>query len=89
MPFRFGWGGRLAELTDIYNSASTVSPLISMSGLNAFQVSRDSVLNPYTLGTNGVTPLWNYKNNVTRKTMVEDAMASIDSASHLMMQKQE
>jgi uncharacterized protein (DUF1501 family) len=87
LPFRFGWGGRLAELTDIYNSASTVSPLISMSGLNAFQVSRDSVLNPYTLGTNGVTPLWNYKNNVTRKTMVEDAMASIDSASHLMMQK--
>ncbi len=85
LPFRFGWGGRLAELTQSYNSAATVSPLISMSGLNAFQVSRDSVLNPYALGTNGVTPLWNY--NGARKTMVEDSMASIDGSSHLMMQK--
>ena len=85
LPFRFGWGGLLAELTHSYNSASTVSPLISMSGLNAFQVSRDSVLNPYTLGTNGVTPLWSY--NGSRKIMVEDSMASIDASSHLMMQK--
>lgn len=85
LPFRFGWGGRLAELTHSYNTASTVSPLISMSGLNAFQVSRDSVLNPYALGTNGVTPLWSY--NGTRKTMVEALAASIDGSSHLMMQK--
>ena len=85
LPFRFGWGGRLAELSDSYNSAGSVSPLISLSGLNAFQVSRDSVLNPYVLGTNGVTPLWGY--NGSRKTMVEDSMASVDASSHLMMQK--
>ena len=85
LPFRYGWGGRLAELTNSYNTSNLVSPLISLSGLNAFQVSRDSVLNPYALGANGVTPLWKY--NGTRKTMVEDSMASIDSSSHLMMQK--
>ena len=85
LPFRFGWGGRLAELSDSYNSGGSVSPLISLSGLNAFQVSRDSVINPYVLGTNGVTPLWSY--NGSRKAMVESAMASINSSSHLMMQK--
>ena len=85
LPFSYGWGGRLAELVDGYNSASTVSPLISLSGLNAFQVSRDSILSPYVLGSNGVTPLWSY--NGTRKSMIEQAVGSIDASSHLMMQK--
>ncbi|MDG2035250.1 MAG: DUF1501 domain-containing protein, partial [Pseudomonadales bacterium] len=63
----------------------TVSPLISLSGLNAFQVSQDSILSPYVLGSNGVTPLWSY--NGTRKSMIEQAIGSIDASSHLMMQK--
>ena len=85
LPFQFGWGGKLAELTNSYNSSGNVSPLMSLSGLNPFQVSQDPSLSTYVLGADGLTSLWNYYG--TRKTMVEQSMAGIDNSSHLMMQK--
>ena len=85
LPFQFGWGGKLAELTNSYNSSGNVSPLMSLSGLNPFQVSQDPSLSTYVLGADGLTSLWNYYG--TRKTMVQQSMAGIDNNSHLMMQK--
>ena len=85
LPFRYGWGGKLAELVDNFNASGTVSPLISVSGLNAFQVSQDSSLSTYTLGASGLTPLWSYTGS--RKTMIEQVVGSVDSSSHVMMKK--
>ena len=89
LPFRYGWGGKLAELIDNFNAGGTVSPLISVSGLNAFQVSQDSSLSTYTMNASGLTPLWSYtdNNNSKRKTMIEQVVGSVDSSSHLMMKK--
>jgi uncharacterized protein (DUF1501 family) len=36
----YGWGGRLAEIVASKNTDSLMSPLVSLSGLNAFQVSK-------------------------------------------------
>ncbi|WP_068546813.1 DUF1501 domain-containing protein [Thalassotalea crassostreae] len=85
IPFRFGWGGRLAEMIDDYNSNGNVSPLISVSGLNSFQVSSGTDLSAYVMGYDGAVKL----NGVTneRKTLLESSIDSIDASSHLMMQK--
>jgi len=84
-PFRFGWGGRMAELLSDYNSAGLVSPLMSVSGLNSFQVTRDSVINPYVMSKNGVVALRDF--NGDKQSMVEAYMAAVSSSSHLMEQK--
>ena len=36
--YSYGWGGRLAELLTSYNTNPLISPLISLAGLNPFQV---------------------------------------------------
>jgi len=84
-PFTFGWGGRMAEILAPYNTDAQVSPLVSVAGLNSFQVSRDSLINTYTLGNDGVTPLYSFTGY--RRDMVESSMQSIDSSAHLMAQK--
>ncbi len=84
-PFQYGWGGRVAEMLSDYNTDVSLSPLISVSGLNSFQVSRDSLVNPYTMGTNGVVSLAAF--NGDRKALVEAGMQSVNGSSHLMAQK--
>jgi uncharacterized protein (DUF1501 family) len=37
-PFSTGWGGRLADLTDAFNSNNSISMSISLNGQNSFQV---------------------------------------------------
>jgi uncharacterized protein (DUF1501 family) len=39
-PFATGWGGRLADLTDAFNSSERISMAITLNGANSFQVGR-------------------------------------------------
>lgn len=83
LPFRFGWGGRIAEMLDEFNKGLNVSPLISTSGLNTFQVTQDSLISPYVLRRTGLTTLSGF--NGRRRTLVENVMAS--NSDHLMSAK--
>ncbi|HWA07838.1 MAG TPA: DUF1501 domain-containing protein [Opitutaceae bacterium] len=40
-PFSTGWGGRLADLTNAFNSNNSVSMSISLNGQNSFQVGKN------------------------------------------------
>ena len=82
--FTFGWGGRMAELIKNHN-VGTVSPLISVAGLNSFQVSKNSVINPYVMSTDGLTKLNGFSGD--RQNMIESAMNSVSDNDHLMVQK--
>jgi uncharacterized protein (DUF1501 family) len=84
-PFRYGWGGRLAELTSTYNTDGFVSPLISTSGLNSFQVTKHSLINPFVMSKTGVTNLNGF--NGARKTMMERYFARADDRTSLMGKK--
>jgi len=84
-PFRFGWGGRMAELLAAYNTDPMVSPLITLSGLNAFQVSRDSLITPYGLSNDGALSLNGF--NGSRQSMVETSMSSAITGPDLLAQK--
>lgn len=84
-PFRFGWGGRMAELLAAYNTDPLVSPLITLSGLNAFQVSRDSLINPYGLSNDGALSLNAF--NGLRRSMLETSMSSAATGPGLLAQK--
>jgi uncharacterized protein (DUF1501 family) len=42
-PFTTGWGGRLADLTNAFNSNASISMSISLNGQNSFQVGRNVV----------------------------------------------
>ena len=84
-PFLAGWGGGMAELITSYNSSNTVSPLISVSGLNSFQVTRNGSINTYVLGNDGAVSLNGF--NGSREAMIESSMQSVDNSSHLMEQK--
>ena len=54
-PFSTGWGGRLADLTDAFNSNHSISMSISLAGQNSFQVGRSVA--QYSVGTSGVVSL--------------------------------
>lgn len=84
-PFRYGWGGRMAELLTTYNTDPLVSPLITLSGLNAFQVSRDSLINPYGLSNDGALALNSF--NGLRRSMVEASMSAAATGNDLFGQK--
>lgn len=84
-PFRYGWGGRMAELLTAYNTDPLVSPLITLSGLNAFQVSRDSLINPYGLSNDGALALNSF--NGLRRSMVETSMSSAAAGPDLLARK--
>lgn len=83
--FSYGWGGRLAEMLVSHNTNSLVSPLISVAGLNPFQVSSQGEINTYTLGNSGIVPLNGFTG--ARSLMINNSMASMDSSSHLMAEK--
>jgi uncharacterized protein (DUF1501 family) len=40
-PFATGWGGRLADLTNAFNSNNSISMSISLNGQNSFQVGKN------------------------------------------------
>lgn len=84
-PFRFGWGGRMAELLAAFNTDPLVSPLISLSGLNAFQVSRDSLIAPYSLSNDGAVALSQFDG--LRRSMVETSMSAAATDNNLLEQK--
>jgi uncharacterized protein (DUF1501 family) len=84
-PFRYGWGGRMAELLATYNTDPQVSPLITLSGLNAFQVSRDSLINPYGLSNDGALALNSFTG--LAQSMVENSMSAAASGNDLLSQK--
>lgn len=81
-PFQFGWGGRMAELLAGFNTDPLVSPLITLSGLNAFQVSRDSFIAPYGLSNDGALALNAFFG--LRRSMVEASMSSAAGGDELL-----
>lgn len=84
-PFRYGWGGRMAELLTAVNTDPLVSPLITLSGLNAFQVSRDSLVTPYGLSNDGALALNSF--NGLRRSMFENSMSAAATGNDLLSQK--
>jgi uncharacterized protein (DUF1501 family) len=83
--FSYGWGGRMAELLTQYNSNPLVSPLITVAGLNPFQVSLNGEINAYALSSDGIKSLEGFTG--LRSLLVNNAMDSIDASAHLMAQK--
>jgi len=53
--FASGWGGRLADLTDAFNSNNSISMSITLNGQNSFQVGRNVV--QYSVSPNGAITL--------------------------------
>lgn len=62
-PFSTGWGGRLADLTNAFNSNNAISMSISLAGQNSFQVGK--TVSQYSVGTNGVVTLSGSSTNLT------------------------
>ncbi|HVS51622.1 MAG TPA: DUF1501 domain-containing protein [Opitutaceae bacterium] len=54
-PFATGWGGRLADLTNAFNTNNRVSMSLSLNGQNSFQVGKNVA--QYSVGTNGAIAL--------------------------------
>jgi uncharacterized protein (DUF1501 family) len=82
--FQYGWGGRVAELVATKNNDNSVSPLISMSGLNAFQVSKYTEINPFVFTETGIADLA-FSNNTT-ESMFEQFFSPTNQ-DHLMSGK--
>jgi uncharacterized protein (DUF1501 family) len=54
-PFVTGWGGRLADLTNAFNTNNRISMSITLNGQNSFQVGRQ--VDQYAVGTGGAIAL--------------------------------
>jgi uncharacterized protein (DUF1501 family) len=54
-PFTTGWGGRLADLTNAFNSNNRISMSLSLNGQNSFQVGKNVA--QYSVGTTGAIAL--------------------------------
>ncbi len=54
-PFATGWGGRLADLTNAFNTNNRISMAISLNGQNSFQVGQNVV--QYSVNTNGAVSM--------------------------------
>jgi uncharacterized protein (DUF1501 family) len=77
--FSTGWGGRLADLTNAFNTNNSISMSISLAGQNAFQVGRNVV--QYSVGTNGAIALTGTSTSATsvsglRTKAMNDILAS-------------
>jgi len=72
-----GWGGRLADLLNAFNSNNQISMSISLSGTNRFQVGAN--VTQYAVTTNGAVPLTNSSvtigNNFLRAQSQKDIFA--------------
>jgi uncharacterized protein (DUF1501 family) len=76
-PFTTGWGGRLADLTNAFNSNNRISMVITLNGQNSFQVGK--AITQYAVGTSGAIALTgNGTGNTTngyRTAALTDALA--------------
>jgi uncharacterized protein (DUF1501 family) len=54
-PFVTGWGGRLADLTNAFNTNNRISMSITLNGQNSFQVGKN--IDQYAVGTGGAIAL--------------------------------
>ena len=54
-PTSTGWGGRIADLLNTFNSSDQISMSISIAGKNTFQVG--NLVSQYAIGTGGATKL--------------------------------
>ncbi len=78
-PFTTGWGGRLADLTNAFNSNNRISMAITLNGQNSFQVGK--TVSQYAVGTNGAISLTGSSTNATsqpgiRTAALNDALAA-------------
>ncbi len=78
-PFTTGWGGRLADLTNAFNTNSRISMAITLNGQNSFQVGRN--IAQYAVGTNGAISLTGSSTSTTnnhgiRTAALKDALAA-------------
>jgi uncharacterized protein (DUF1501 family) len=72
-PAKTGWGGRMADLVNSFNSGSQLSMSISLMGGNVFQVG--SQVFPYSVSPGGVISLWYYNEAYNNpETIVTKAM---------------
>ncbi len=83
--FNHGWGGKIAELLSAHNPSLDSSPLMSVSGLNPFQVVSGGSINTYVMKSTGAAQLRDFRDE--RQLMVEAYMAANDDSLHLMSQK--
>lgn len=76
-PFTTGWGGRLADLTNAFNTNNRISMSITLNGQNSFQVGR--TVAQYAVGTNGAISLTGSgtgtSTNGLRTAALNDALA--------------
>lgn len=77
-PFTTGWGGRLADLTNAFNTNNRVSMSITLNGQNSFQVGKNVA--QYAVGTGGAITLTGSGTgtsvNGLRTTAMNDALAA-------------
>jgi uncharacterized protein (DUF1501 family) len=78
-PFTTGWGGRLADLTNAFNTNNRVSMSITLNGQNSFQVGKS--VTQYAMGTNGAISLTGSTGNAGtvasfRTAALNDALAT-------------
>lgn len=57
-PAKTGWGGRMADLVNSFNSGSQLSMSISVTGSNVFQIGTQVF--PYSVSPEGAISLWYY-----------------------------
>lgn len=80
----YGWGGRLAEVVANKNTDSLMSSLVSLSGLNVFQVSKYNEINPFVFTETGIEDLA-FTNGVIDPMF--DQFFTSNTTSHLMSSK--
>lgn len=78
-PFTTGWGGRLADLTNAFNTNNRISMSITLNGQNSFQVGRSVA--QYAVGTTGAVSLTGGTGSATsvagyRTAALNDALAA-------------
>jgi len=77
--YRYGWGGRTADLVKSQNSGSVIpalSPCISISGANRFENGQTVV--PYQMSTSGATQLDGYyRNTHSQSTALRGALSEL------------
>ncbi|MDO8541343.1 MAG: DUF1501 domain-containing protein [Opitutaceae bacterium] len=79
-PFQTGWGGRLADLMNAFNSNNQVSMSITLAFQNSFQVG--NTVGQYSVSPNGVSTLSGsgatvqFANSEARISAVKDLMAN-------------
>jgi uncharacterized protein (DUF1501 family) len=80
-PAKTGWGGRMADLINSFNSGSQLSMSISLSGSNVFQIGAQVF--PYSVSPDGAISLWYYNDawgnpeSIVTKAMLEASYPNV------------